>query len=80
MIIKDPKLYSEERKKVWLNRKDNEGFTCIHYVVFRGNSNLAFVLEEHGSDIYAINKQGLTVMHIAAQGNSPVLMVCSIMI
>jgi palmitoyltransferase ZDHHC13/17 len=58
-----------------VNRKDNEGFTAIHYAVFRGNANLAFLLEEHGADIYAINKQGLTVLHIAAQGDSPVLMV-----
>ncbi len=33
------------------------------------------LLEEHGADIYCINKQGLTVIHIAAQGDSPVLMV-----
>lgn len=58
-----------------MNRKDNEGFTCIHYAVFRGNIDMAIILEEHGADIYAINKQGLTVIHIAAQGDSPVLMV-----
>lgn len=75
MGLKYPEVFSFERKKKWLNRKDNEGFNCIHYAVFRGNSNLAFLLEEHGADIYAINRQGLTVLHIAAQGDSPVLMV-----
>lgn len=43
--------------------------------MFRGNEFIAFLLESHGADIYAINTQGLTVLHIAAQGDSPVLMV-----
>lgn len=73
--LREPLRYTGERKRAWLNRKDNEGFTCIHYAVFRGNIELAMLLEEHGADIYAINKQGLTVIHIAAQGDSPVLMV-----
>lgn len=47
----------------------------MHYAVFRGNSTLAFFLESQGADIYVVNKQGLTVLHIAAQGDSPVLMV-----
>lgn len=41
---KDEQLYSLERKRLWLNRKDNEGFTCLHYAVFRGNASLAFLL------------------------------------
>lgn len=32
------------------------------------------MLEKHGADIYTINTQGLTVLHIAAQGDSPLLM------
>lgn len=33
------------------------------------------LLEENGADIYQINNQGLSVLHIAAQGDSPLLMV-----
>ncbi len=33
------------------------------------------LLEQHGADIYQINNQGLSVLHIAAQGDSPLLMV-----
>lgn len=55
--------------------KDNEGFCCLHYAVFRGNQKLALMLEKHGADIYLINTQGLSVLHIAAQGDSPCLMV-----
>lgn len=70
-----PEEYSQERKRGWLNAKDNDGFTCLHYSVFRGNTPLALLLEEHGSDVYMINKQGLNALHIAAQGDSPFLMV-----
>ena len=56
-------------------KKDNEGFTCLHYAVFRGNYKMAVLFEKNGADIYQINHQGLTVLHIAAQGDSPLLMV-----
>lgn len=75
LIQEQPEKYSPEKKKKWINKKDNEGFTSLHYAVFRGNSKIAFLLEKHGADIYSINTQGLTVLHIAAQGDSPLLMV-----
>ena len=36
---------------------------------------MASILEQNGADIYQINNQGLSVLHIAAQGDSPLLMV-----
>ncbi len=33
------------------------------------------LLEQNGADIYQINNQGLNALHIAAQGDSPLLMV-----
>ena len=75
LIEEQPTKYCMHKKKKWINKKDNEGFTSLHYAVFRGNSKIAFMLEKHGADIYTINTQGLTVLHIAAQGDSPLLMV-----
>jgi palmitoyltransferase len=57
---------------------DREGFSCLHYAVFRGNYNLVILLENNGADIHQVNHQGLTVLHIAAQGDSPLLMVPSL--
>lgn len=45
MAIQQPESFTTDRKRKWLNKKDNEGFSCIHYAVFRGNANLAFLLE-----------------------------------
>lgn len=36
---------------------------------------MVLLLEQHGADIYQINNEGLTVLHIAAQGDSPLMMV-----
>lgn len=71
----DPEKFSIELKKNWLNAKDSDGFTCLHYSVFKANYRNARRLEEHGADIYQVNTLGLCVMHIAAQGDSPLLMV-----
>lgn len=75
LIRAKPDKYSEDSKLMWLKARDNEGFSCLHYAVFRGNFKMATLLEQHGADIYQINNQGLTVLHIAAQGDSPLLMV-----
>ena len=77
LIAKYPERFDIDKKVHWLMAKDNEGFSCLHYAVFRGNYRMATMFEQHGSDIYQINHQGLTVLHIAAQGDSPLLMVHS---
>jgi len=71
----DPENFPSERKKLWVNAKDADGFTCLHYAVFKANYRSARRLEEHGADIYQVNSLGLCMMHIAAQGDSPLLMV-----
>lgn len=71
----DPQHYNLERKKYWINLKDGEGFACLHYAVFKANFQIARLLEDHGADIYLVNSLGLCVMHIAAQGDSPLLLV-----
>lgn len=75
LIRTKPDKYSDETKAKWLRARDNEGFSCLHYAVFRGNFKMMSLLEQNGADIYQINNQGLTVLHIAAQGDSPLLMV-----
>lgn len=67
--------FNEMSKINWINAKDRDGFTCLHYTVFRGNLKMAKIFEENGADIYQVNKEGLTVMHIAAQGGHPLLLV-----
>lgn len=40
----DPMEYNKERKARWINLKDFEGFSCLHYSVFKGNYKLAVLL------------------------------------
>ena len=41
LIRTHPEKYSLEKKAKWLQMKDNEGFSCLHYSVFRGNFKMA---------------------------------------
>ena len=41
---KHEEFYTIHDKKNWLNRKDKEGFTCLHYAVFKGNFKVTKLL------------------------------------
>jgi ankyrin repeat protein len=60
---------------MWIKAKDKEGFCCLHYAVFSRNFQMTKLLEENGADLFQTNNQGLNVMHIAAQADSPLLLV-----
>lgn len=62
---------STEEIKIWIDAKTDEAFHALHFASFKGNIELVRLLEHHGADIYCINHQGLTVIHIAAQGDQP---------
>ncbi len=47
----------------------------MHYAVYKNNYKIAQLFEKYGADIYQTNSLGLSVMHIAAQGGSPLLLV-----
>ncbi|KRX03078.1 Ankyrin repeat-containing domain [Pseudocohnilembus persalinus] len=56
----------------WLNLKEiQEGFTALHLASFKGSLKTIQLLVENGADIYLKSKQGLNVIHLAAQGNQP---------
>ena len=47
------------------------GFSPLHYAAYHGNAKIINMLIEAGADIYAENDQGINVLHVAAQGDSP---------
>ena len=47
------------------------GFTPLHYASYHGNAKMIDMLISAGADIYAENEQGINVLHVAAQGDSP---------
>jgi len=65
---------SERTLLLWVNSRTDEGFTPLHFASFKGNIQLIKLLENYGADIHSKNNQGLSVIHIAAQGDQPVSM------
>ena len=59
-----------QRIKEWVNvkTKDDE-FTALHMAAFSGKYSIICMLIENKADIYAINKDGLNMLHTAAQGD-----------
>lgn len=55
----------------WVNEKSEQGYTAMHYASYRGNIDIINKLIENGADFEIINKRGLNVLHMAAQGNQP---------
>ena len=47
-------------------------FTALHFVSFNGNLEIIQALMKNGADKHAVNKQGLNMLHIAAQGNQAI--------
>ena len=60
--------------RAWANARTEDLFTCLHFAVYKGNLKITKMLIDIGADIDAKNKQGLGVMHIAAQGDQPLLL------
>jgi ankyrin repeat protein len=59
----------------WINKKAENGFNALHYTAFRGNVKILEKLIENGADINIKNNNGLSVMHMAAQGDKPNVLV-----
>ena len=57
--------------KSYINKKDIFGNTAILYAAYRGNILIIRSLIECGADVNVTSKNGLNVLHMAAQGNNP---------
>lgn len=55
----------------FINFKTSQGYTAMHYAAFRGNIFLIELLHEYKADINCLNNRKLSIVHLAAQGNSP---------
>jgi ankyrin repeat protein len=44
LIKNKPNTYTIELREKWLRTKDSEGFSCLHYAVFRGNFKMVSLL------------------------------------
>lgn len=69
-IIKSYKKPSDQLL-VYINQKNSKGYNALLYSAFRGNLQIFNKLMENGADISSTNSSGLNVLHLAAQGNFP---------
>ena len=69
------KKFTKPRLKSYINKADIFGNTAILYAAYRGNIFIVKSLIECGADINITSKKGLNVLHMAAQGNNPNLII-----
>ena len=52
-----------------MHSKGEEGFTPLHFASFHGNIELIRLLIGYDANIFSVNKQGINMLHVAAQGD-----------
>lgn len=60
------KYYSEEKLRSFLNTKNNDGITALHFSVQSKNLELVKRLVYAGADVNACDSVGVTPLHLAA--------------
>ena len=59
----------------FINDKTNEGLTALHYAANKGNIPLLKLLIENGANVDAVTNLGKNLMHMAAEGNQPSMLI-----
>lgn len=71
--VQETQKVSLDEIKRWVNsRTTADQFSPLHLASFKGNMDAVVTLVAYGADSHATNKFGLNMLHVAAQGDSPV--------
>jgi len=62
------RLKLRELASAWINTHSlgEDGFTALHFASFYGNIKLIRLLIGNGANIFAVNKPGINMLHVAA--------------
>ena len=71
LLIEFVKKNNKDGLEAFINEKNKQGVTAIHYASFRGNIKIIKLLVENGADLYLKTFRGLNIIHYACQGNRP---------
>ena len=75
LIIKEAKrrlgMSKGDSLAKFINDKTNEGLTALHYAANKGSIPLLKLLIENGANVDAVTNLGKNLMHMAAEGNQP---------
>ena len=79
LIIKEAKrrlgMSKGDSLAKFVNDKTNEGLTALHYAANKGSIPLFKLLMENGANVDAVTNLGKNVMHMAAEGNQPSMLI-----
>ena len=70
-LIEYCKEHNNGGLKDFINEKNDQGITAIHYASFRGDIKIIRLLIDNGADVFSKTKRNLNVIHYACQGKSP---------
>jgi palmitoyltransferase len=59
----------------FINDKNNDGLTALHFAANKGNIPLLKLLIDNGANVDAVTNLGKNVMHMAAEGNQPSMLI-----
>lgn len=71
--IPDQETYVKTRLKNYVNQQSFGGYTAVHAATLAGKLPIIQRLQELGADLTIPNKDGYTVLHMAARNNFPTL-------
>ena len=66
---------SKDSLSKFINEKTNEGLTALHYASYKGNIPLLQLLIKSGASVEAVTNLGKNIIHMAAEGNQPSMMI-----
>ena len=63
LFVEDCKKKNKSGLTKFINEKNDQGVTAIHYASFRGNVKIIKLLIENGADIYIKTNRNLNIFH-----------------
>ena len=61
--------------KKFINEKTSEGLTALHYAANKGNIEIFKFLRKNEADVNEVTNLGKNVLHMAAEGNQPSMII-----
>ena len=69
------RLGSQKSMTRFINEKNSDGLTALHYIAYKGNVELAKILIEYDASVDCLTKLGKNVVHLSSEGNEPSMMI-----
>ena len=73
-IKKGSGINSSKKLGEFINAKNKEGITALHYSVINGNIDIFQLLKKYGANLEEVTNTGKNIIHIAAESNQPSMM------